>query len=117
MKVPALDFMRCNMSEKKELPVDSFDEYYTKTFETIGFYPSGIVPSSDGEDVVNHPKHYTFGNYEVLDVIEDWGLPYHLGNVIKYIARCDKKSNDTLLEDLKKAKFYLDRYISNLEKK
>lgn len=63
-------------------------------------------------DIVNHPGHYTFGQHEVLDVIEDWKLPYHLGNVIKYIARAGRKSADTELQDLKKAKFYLDRYIS-----
>ena len=114
--VTVLDFMRCNMSEKKELPVDSFDEYYTKTFEPIGFIPSGAEIRKLTEDVVNHPSHYTFGKYEVLDIIEDWSLPYHIGNCVKYLARAGKKCKDTELEDLKKAQFYLNRYISNLEK-
>jgi len=38
-------------------------------------------------DNINHPSHYTFGKIEPIDVIEDWGLPYHLGNTVKYIAR------------------------------
>ncbi len=42
-------------------------------------------------DIVNHPPHYTFGRFEVIDVIEDWKLGYHLGNAVKYIARADHK--------------------------
>ena len=64
-------------------------------------------------DPINHPLHYTFGRFEVLDVIEDWQLNYRLGNVIKYIARADRKGN--ALEDLRKARFYLDREITNRE--
>lgn len=63
--------------------------------------------------VINHPQHYTMGKYEVIDVIEDWKLPYHLGNVIKYVARSPYKGRQ--LDDLKKARWYLDRYIQLLE--
>lgn len=66
-------------------------------------------------DKVNHPSHYTFGKYEVIDVIEDWNLGYHLGNVVKYIARSGHKRRG--LEDLKKAAWYLNRYIKSKEKK
>lgn len=52
------------------------------------------------EDVINHPSHYTRGKIEVIDFIEDQQLPYHLGNVIKYIARAGYKGDK--LEDLKK---------------
>ena len=62
-------------------------------------------------DNVNHPSHYTDGTIEVIDFIEDKKLPYHLGNVIKYISRAGKKSPDTELEDLKKAQWYLNRYV------
>lgn len=65
-------------------------------------------------DVVNHPAHYCIGGIEVLDAIEAWGLPYHLGNVVKYIARAGKKDEKTYRQDLQKAKFYLDRYIEKL---
>lgn len=61
------------------------------------------------EDMVNHPPHYTRGKIEVIDFIEDQHLPYHLGNVIKYIARAGHKGDK--LEDLKKAQWYLARYI------
>lgn len=63
------------------------------------------------DDNVNHPSHYTFGNIEVIDAIEDWGLGYHLGNAVKYIARAGKKDPTKTVEDLKKAIWYLNRYI------
>lgn len=65
-------------------------------------------------DMVNHPPHYTFGKIEVIDVIDDWQLDFNAGNALKYIARHRHKGRP--LEDLKKARWYLDRAISNLEK-
>lgn len=65
-------------------------------------------------DMVNHPPHYTAGKFEVIDVLEDWELGFHLGNTVKYIARAGKKGD--ALEDLKKARWYLDREIARLEK-
>jgi len=67
-------------------------------------------------DVINNPQHYTaFGEtYEPINVIEAWGLGFCLGNVVKYIARCGKK--DEPLQELKKARWYLDREIKTMEK-
>ena len=68
------------------------------------------------EDNVNHPSHYAEGRkYEPIDVIEDWELDFCLGNAVKYISRAGRKSDE--LEDLKKARWYLDRKISSLEGK
>jgi hypothetical protein len=64
-------------------------------------------------DPVNHPSHYTFGQIEVIEVIEDWNLDYHRGNAVKYIARAPHKGNE--LEDLEKAQWYLDRAIEKLK--
>jgi hypothetical protein len=61
------------------------------------------------EDKINKPKHYAY-NIEPLDVIEDWNLNFCLGNVIKYIARADRKGNR--LEDLQKAEFYIQRELT-----
>lgn len=69
-----------------------------------------IEPKPEADNV-NHPSHYTDGKIEVIDFIEDKKLPYHLGNVIKYISRAGKKSPNTELEDLKKAQWYLNRYV------
>ena len=71
--------------------------------------------SSEGEvnimvDNVNHPPHYKTGGIEVIDYIEAKNLNYHLGNVVKYISRADHKGNK--LEDLEKARWYLDRAIN-----
>lgn len=65
---------------------------------------------------VNHPDHYggKDNTYEAIKVIEAWELGFCLGNVIKYISRAGKK--DDILQDLKKAKWYLDREIKKLEK-
>lgn len=66
-------------------------------------------------DPVNHPAHYTDGNIEVIDFIEDKGFGYNLGNAIKYISRAGKKSKDTEIQDLEKAAWYLNREITRLK--
>jgi len=45
-------------------------------------------------DAVSNPEHYTAGRqHEPLDVVEDWCLDYHLGNVVKYISRAGRKDS------------------------
>lgn len=63
------------------------------------------------DDPVNHPAHYTDGGIETIDFIEAKRLGYHLGNVIKYICRAGKKGTNMGLQDLQKARWYLDRAI------
>jgi hypothetical protein len=67
------------------------------------------------KETIDHPDHYGGKDnpYEAIKVIEAWELGFHLGNVVKYISRAGKKHNNSL-EDLKKAKWYLDRYIQFL---
>ena len=62
---------------------------------------------------VNHPKHYNSGTIEVIDAIEDWEMGFCDGNVIKYVARHKHKGKP--VEDLKKAKWYLERLIQQYE--
>ena len=69
------------------------------------------------QDMVNHPSHYTDGKIEVIDFIEDKNLNYHRGNAIKYISRAGKKNPEKEIEDLEKAKWYIDREIKRLCKK
>ena len=66
-------------------------------------------------DLVNHPNHYGGKNnpYETIKVIENWKLNFNLGNAIKYLARADHKENK--LQDLEKAKWYIQREINNLK--
>jgi hypothetical protein len=64
-------------------------------------------------DDINHPSHYTQGNIEVIDYIEDKKLGYRLGNVVKYVSRAGHK--DDAIKDLKKARWYLNREIAKRE--
>lgn len=65
-------------------------------------------------DTINHPSHYAEGRkFEPIDVIEDWGLGFCLGNAVKYISRAGRKGD--AVEDLKKARFYIEREIARLE--
>ena len=68
-------------------------------------------------DPVNHPSHYTDGKIEVIDFIEDKKLGFHLGNTVKYICRAGKKDPSKEVEDLEKARWYLDRKIQTLKNK
>lgn len=65
-------------------------------------------------DPVNHPKHYTThpSGIECIDVVEHMG--FNLGNAVKYIWRADLKGN--VLEDLQKARWYIDREIAKRQK-
>lgn len=81
------------------------------------FTPLGIVaPNVEGNvvyDTVNHPHHYCTGKYECIDVmIEIFGVEavktFCLLNAFKYIYRHNNKNG---LEDIKKAKWYIDKYI------
>lgn len=66
--------------------------------------------SPPAPDLVNHPPHYTTGGIETIDFIRAKQLDYCLGNVVKYITRAPHKGNE--VQDLKKARWYLDRAIS-----
>lgn len=70
------------------------------------------------KEMVNNPAHYGGKNnqYEAIKVIDAWDLGFSLGNTIKYISRAGKKNPAAELEDLKKAKWYLEHHIQNLEK-
>ena len=49
------------------------------------------MPTSTKSETVNHPSHYAGGGIEVIDALEPWKLDFHLGNVVKYIARAGMK--------------------------
>lgn len=85
--------------------------------EMVGGMTQGGI-SGMGHDVVDHPSHYTTGKIETIEYIEDKLTlemleGYFIGNIIKYVSRYRHKNG---VEDLKKARWYLDRMIKNLEK-
>lgn len=69
-------------------------------------------------NTVDHPSYYGGSDniYEAIKVIDAWDLNFSLGNTIKYISRAGKKNKLKELEDLKKALWYLQHHIENLEK-
>ncbi len=68
-------------------------------------------------DLINHPAHYCDGGIETLDYILAKRMDFLIGQVCKYISRAGKKDPEKEVEDLKKARFYLDRKIRILEEK
>lgn len=68
-------------------------------------------------DHVNHPAHYG-GDvpYEAIKVIHAWDLGFDLGNAVKYISRAGKKDPAKTVEDLRKAIFYIEHHIKDIEK-
>ena len=67
-------------------------------------------------DIVSHPKHYGGKDnpYEAIKVIDAWGLDFCLGNVVKYVSRAGKK-NDSAIQDLEKAKWYICHAIEKMK--
>ena len=78
-------------------------------------YPQEQLADIKRREGVDHPTYYKRGGIEAIDAIDAWGLGFNLGNVVKYIARCGRKS-DRVLEDLKKATWYLNREIERMER-
>lgn len=72
-----------------------------------------ITAESEAPDMVNHPPHYTdgpdLGKLECIDITR-W-MPFTLGNAFKYVWRAGLKGDTAkAIEDLEKAKFYLDQW-------
>ena len=71
-------------------------------------------------DMVNHPSHYTQGGIECIDCIKSATVgkvgieAFCVGNAIKYLFRYEEKNG---IEDVKKARWYIDRLIRELEEK
>ena len=83
-----------------------------------------MITDEEGEkmnktnDAVNHPHHYCQGGIETVDIIKakmpiTWFWGYLMGNILKYITRANYKGSQ--IEDLKKAAWYLDRLIQEME--
>lgn len=66
---------------------------------------------------VEHPKHYNSGDIEVWDAIIAWDLDFLLGNVVKYVSRAGRKPGESAVNDLLKARQYLDKEIEVIKAK
>lgn len=107
-----------NMDKKKAEPKQWKLVHVSTSDNSIEAAMANELPITMHEpksDPVNHPAHYKVGGIETIDFIEAKQLNYNLGNVVKYVTRADHKGNR--LEDLEKARWYLDREIGNLSEK
>ena len=95
------------------LPVDE-TKGTTSVFISPRYFALLKEEEKIGNDVVNHPEHYTAGGIEVIDFIEaklnaEEQTGYFKGNIIKYVSRAGLKGN--IREDLQKAQWYLNRML------
>jgi hypothetical protein len=93
-----------------------------KKFELKTILRSDVKKMSENQqnyEYVNHPEHYGGGDnpYEVIKIIENLEMDFHLGNTFKYIVRAGKKDSDKEIQDLEKALWYLQRKIDLIKNK
>ena len=69
-----------------------------------------------GYEKINHPAHYQSDKFEVMDVIEAFKLDFSHGSVVKYVLRAGKKPQESTLEDLSKALWFLQDRIERLQR-
>lgn len=87
-------------------------------FDEVGARMNFIRGRAPTPDLINHPPHYGGDTtYEAIKVIQAWRLNFALGCVAKYLSRAGKKAGAAELEDIKKARRYLDFHIAELENK
>ena len=101
-------------SELKDLLLGKLDEAAEVQPLKLAEQPQPSEAKEEGcTKLVEHPAHYNYGSRETIDVIEDWELSFHCGNAIKYISRHKHKGQP--VRDIKKAIWYLNRYLTQLE--
>lgn len=89
---------------------DKSEYYYELEDDTI------VIKIVENSDNVSHPSHYADGwsnNSEVIDITEH--LSFCAGNVVKYVCRAGRKDPDKHVEDLEKARWYLNREIERVQ--
>lgn len=85
-----------------------------KASEAMKKLSKALQPVGAQPDLVHHPSHYCYSEYEPKDVIRAWGLNFNLGSAVKYIARAGRK--DDILQELNKAKQFIEFEIEAIEK-
>lgn len=93
-------------------------ENSNRVYDSVGNDPvvNDPVDSNTVYDPVNNPAHYTDGKIETIEFIEDKKLGFCLGNAVKYISRAGKKDPTKEVEDLRKAIWYIQRRIYELQR-
>jgi len=109
---PAYVYTVKSNAKKKEELKGRFHQVMMRVARTPATNKPVIVTPDEIDEVQVGGAHYKDNEIQVWDAIHDWGLGYFSGNVIKYVARHQRKNG---LEDLKKARHYLDKLISIAE--
>ncbi len=100
---------KAKTKKKPGRPKKAKQKWVEVTYPGEALVPGSVpLPADPG----NHPPHYTAGGIETLDFIEAKDLNHLLACVIKYIVRAGKKEGVDPIQDLEKAKFYLNREIN-----
>lgn len=73
------------------------------------------MPTKIKTDEKTVPTHYNSTEFTPIEVIKDWKLGFSVGNALKYIGRAGKKPGESELDDLRKAAWYLNDRIEELE--
>lgn len=102
--------------EKYKVKQDEVAKWFVgATNDMKAFSSNGVSMKNENNDKVNNPTHYTAGGIETLDYIKakvsDYPS-YAAGNILKYVSRYEHKNG---IEDLKKAQFYLNDLIKEME--
>lgn len=93
--------------------VGAIAEYLKRTCDPAIDY----IRTPDDHDAVHRPAHYRRGGFELIDVIEAWGLDWdgYIMQAVQYLFRAGLKGSSKL-EDYRKAQVYLERRIRSLER-
>ena len=115
LTITAKDFAELFADADKMVALREIDEHGRETGRKVVCKVVSASKSIGGKEVKNadnglliRPDYYNPDSaYEPRKVIKAWGLDWNLGNALKYIARCGKKSNNSKLIDLEKAMTYI----------
>ena len=101
-------------SGSTDKPSSIADPWESSGTSTASGESKTIQPTKNSSPTVSKydPQHYQRGQIQVWDFITDQGLDFLLGNVIKYVCRAGHKDHESELDDLLKAKVYIEKKIA-----
>lgn len=115
-RVPLLEL---KAAAERHPDLDRIQDYvanWTCVGEELSFQGWSLIGAARPQpknDPVNHPAHYTaYDGLEIIDLTEQ--MMSNRGNAVKYIARAGLKNPDTEIEDLQKAKWYIEREVQRM---
>ena len=97
-----------------EIYLDKKDYSWNTSTGNIIFMGNKWAEIISYKEEIEKPKHYKTDSIDVIDFCKIYDLNFNIGNIIKYVCRAGKKGDR--LEDLYKAKDYLEREIKHYEK-